>query len=206
MAIETAINITNIQTAISQLSSEELIATVKPLVVFALSIVIYSIFVFKFYKFISKRDMFELKLYESRAKFARIIFYILEHLIIFPVSVFLWFVVISLILSIISEIHAITNIFMASMAIVTAIRITAYYNEELSRDLAKLLPLAFLGVIVVDYTFISIPVILDTIYQIPGMWKVLVYYLTLVLILEVILRIFTAIKVLFRSSSATRED
>jgi len=34
----------------------------KPLVIFVLGMVVYSIFIFKFYRFIAKKDVFELNL------------------------------------------------------------------------------------------------------------------------------------------------
>jgi len=71
---------------------------------FAIGIVIYGIFVFYFYRFSSKRDMFSLNLekritqgkFKSTGKKAlvapRIIGFIATNFFIFPFVIFLWFI------------------------------------------------------------------------------------------------------------------
>jgi len=58
--------------------------------------------------------------------------------------VFFWFMVLSLLMIMISKVPDLGQIFQISIALVSVIRITAYYNEDLSRDLAKMLPFALL--------------------------------------------------------------
>ena len=41
------------------------------------------------------------------------------------------------------------------MGLVAATRITAYYNEDLSRDMAKTIPFALLGIMIIDYTSVN---------------------------------------------------
>ena len=75
------------------------------------------------------------------------------------------------------------------MAVVSAIRVTSYYNEDLSRDLAKILPFALLGVFVIDFTYFKIADSLDVLRQVAAQAETILYYLIFVMILELALRI-----------------
>ena len=73
----------------------------KPMILFVLGVVIYSMFIFKFYRFLGKMDIFELNLKKYNTsknagmkKFMSIIFYMLEYIILFPLFVFFWFLII----------------------------------------------------------------------------------------------------------------
>ena len=48
------------------------------------------------------------------------------------------------------------HILVVSVSLVAAIRVTSYYNEQLSQDLAKMIPFALLGIFLVDATFFSV--------------------------------------------------
>ena len=71
---------------------------------------------------------------------------------------------------------------------VGAVRVTSYYSEDLSKDLAKMLPFALLGVFLVDLTFFSFGSAVDKVILIPHMFKTLMYYLVLIIIIEFVLR------------------
>ena len=84
------------------------------------------------------------------------------------------------------------------MALVASIRVTAYYNEALSTDLAKMFPFALLAIFLVDMSFFSYQGSLITIKQFPLMWKQLIYYLGFTIALEFLLRILNPIFKIFR--------
>jgi len=178
-------------------SVKEAIQVAKPLVIFVIGMVIYSIFIFKFYKFIAKRDIFKLNLAEySRSKWEDVkegivfLFYILEHIIIFPLLTFIWFIFFSMLLIFMSENQSTSVLFLFSMAVVATIRISAYYNEELAREIAKTLPLTLLGIfLVTGLSYFSPESALLAIKSIPLMWKTIVYYLFFIVLLEIILRV-----------------
>ncbi len=178
-------------------SLEEAIQAAKPLVVFVIGMVIYSVFIFKFYKFIATRDIFKLNLAEySRSRWEDVkeiivfLFYILEHIIIFPLFTFIWFIFFSLLLIFMSENHPTDTLFLFSMAVVATTRIAAYYSEELAREIAKTLPLTLLGIfLVTGLSYFSPESALLAIKSIPMMWKTIVYYLLFIVALEIILRI-----------------
>jgi hypothetical protein len=177
-------------------SFNEAVSTTKPLLFYVIGIVIYSIFIFKFYKFVARKDIFNLNLqkysesfFGSIAKFLRLIFYIIEYILVFPIFTFFWFSVVSLILAALSRNHAPQNILLIAMAIVASIRITAYYNEDLSKDLAKMLPFALLAVFLVDLSFFSYEASIITLKSFPAFWKQMTYYFVFIILLELILRI-----------------
>ena len=72
--------------------------------------------------------------------------YLLKYLIVFPFFAFFWLAVLTLILSILSNDRSFADVLLIALATVCAIRVTAYYHEDLSRDLSKILPFAVLGV------------------------------------------------------------
>lgn len=160
--------------------------------------VVYSIFIFKFYRFLATRDIFKLNLAEySRSRWEDVkeiivfFFYILEHIIIFPLFTFFWFLVLSLFIMFLSKDQPINIVFLFSMSIVATTRIASYYSEELAREIAKTLPLTLLGIfLVTEISYFSPDSALLAIKSIPLMWKTIVYYLFFIVALEIVLRIF----------------
>jgi|SRR3989344_5705549 len=181
----------------NNLSLNEAIIASKPLILFILGMVVYSIFIFKFYKFLATRDIFKLNLVEySKSRWENVkdlvafLFYVLEHLVIFPLFTFFWFIVLSLLLIFLSRDLPINTILLFSMAIVATTRITSYYNEELAREVAKDLPLTLLAIfLVTGLSYFSLETAMASIEKIPASWKVIIYYLLFIVILEIVLRI-----------------
>jgi hypothetical protein len=180
-------------TIFGQLSLAEGWAVLEPLIVFVTGMVIYSVFVFKFYKFISRRNIFSRE--RGEASGLKKVFYALEYIFLFPVIAFLWFLVIAILLSMLSEVLRIGNIFMIAMATMVTIRICAYYNEDLSRDIAKLIPFALLAVFLLEISKISLSVPFLILAQIPLIANTLVYYFIFAVFLEIFLRLATHEKV-----------
>jgi hypothetical protein len=182
------------------LSLATAIATLKPLYLFVIGMVIYSIFVFKFYKFIAKRDILELNLvqyseseWEWLQNLLKVFFYIVEYIILFPIFIAVWFTIFGLLLLLMSKNQEIGVTLLIAMAIVSAVRVTSYYSEGLSKDLAKMLPFALLGILIVDISFFSIDNVLDGIVQIPSLLETIIYYLIFAISIEFILRIYALI-------------
>ncbi len=179
-----------------QLSFQEAITFLEPLILFIIGMAVYAIFIFHFYKFIAKRDFVDLDLNQYNDskhplfnKLNEVLFYIIEYIFLVPLFTFIWFVVLLGLLTFLSEQLMVQHLILTSMAVVGAIRITSYYNEDLSSDLAKLLPLALLGVYIVDSKFISLSESWNTLMQVPSEWKMLMYYLLFAIGLEFVMRI-----------------
>lgn len=168
--------------------------------VYVLGMSVYAVFVFKFYRFLASQDMFELDLsrYEqSRVRWLRkslqVFFYIVKYIIVFPIFAFFWFAVLTVILAFLSKGQTFSETLLVALATVSAVRVTAYYNEDLSRDLAKILPFAVLAVFLIDASFFSIGQSLDILQQAEEYSEHIVYYIGFLVLLEFALRLITAI-------------
>ncbi|MDI6798597.1 MAG: hypothetical protein QMD12_01205 [Candidatus Aenigmarchaeota archaeon] len=181
------------------------------LIAYTIGMTIYAIFIWHFYKSLAKRDIFKLDLskYEwydtgrKRIKKALEVFlYILKYGIIFPIYVFIWFSIFSLFLFLLSKTTTLEHIVFISIAVISAVRITSYYKEELSVDLAKLLPFVILGVFIVDPTFFSLSLLYDRISELTTLWQTLIRFLAFSVLLEWTLRILYSIKLAATSKKA----
>ena len=176
-----------------------------PVLLVVLGMAAYAVFVFKFYRFVASRDMFGLDL--SRNDRMRdavawdlifLVWYVVRYVVLFPAFAFFWFAVLTLILVFLSEDQDLSNILLIAMATVSAIRVSAYYNEELSRDLAKILPFAVLGVFIIDSTFFDVQSSLDTLNEIYQHRETIAYYLIFLVALEFALRfVFVVLRLIF---------
>lgn len=187
-------NITSLLNVTGDFSLQEARVILEPLIVFIIGMVIYAVFIFKFYRFIGSKNIFKRDKKYHEHEGIRKLAYILEYLFLFPIIAFIWFFVISVILSVISEVLTIGNIFMISMAIVATIRITSYYNEDLSRDVAKLLPFALLAIFLLNISDISISTPFILLNQLSLVAKTLIYYFVFIVVIEFIFRGVTSLK------------
>ena len=163
--------------------------------VYIIGIAAYAVFVFHFYRFISSRDMFtfDLSRYEeSRYKAVRgilhFIMYVAKYIIVFPFLAFFWLAVLTVILAFLSKDRTLSDILVISLATVSTIRVAAYYHEDLSRDLAKILPFAVLGIFIIDASFFTIEDSLTVIHD-ANNHREIFYYFALLVALEFVLRI-----------------
>ena len=173
---------------------------------YVLGMALYAVFVFKFYRFVAARDMFALNLSryeESRYRWLRrvlhVVMYLTKYLVLFPAFAFFWFAVLTLILTFLSRDRPITDILLIALATVATIRVTAYYNEDLSRDLAKILPFAVLALFVIDASFFNVRNSLDVLQDANEARETILYYLLFLVVVEFALRLLLGIvAVLFR--------
>jgi len=190
------------------------------LAVYLLGITVYSIFIFKFYRFVASRDMFELdfsKYEASRFKLVRtvlhFVFYLLKYAILFPVFAFFWFAVLTIILAFLSQDRPFLEVLLVALATVGAIRATSYYSEDLSRDLAKILPFAVLAIFLINAQFFEVSESLDVLKNADDHRETIFYYLVALIALEFALRlamtaitIFCAVRDRIRTGPMPPED
>ena len=186
------------------LSLEGGIDLVLPLAFYVLGMVAYAVFIFKFYRFIASRDMFALDLssYEqSRYLWVRrilhVVMYVAKYLIVFPAFAFFWFAVLTFILALLSKERAISDILVIALATVAVIRVAAYYNEELSRDVAKVLPFAVLGLFLIDASFFEISKSLNVLTDADNYRESILYYMLFLVALEFSMRLILGFVALF---------
>ncbi|MFH1916601.1 MAG: hypothetical protein ABIJ21_05020 [Nanoarchaeota archaeon] len=180
---------------------------IKPLAFMTFFFALFAIFIYKFYHLIARKDVFKLELYKySSSKYRSLYYayytflYMLEYLIIFPVVVFIWFVVLIMFFIFISKIADLGTIIAVSMVLVSTIRITAYYSQSLSKDMAKLIPYALMAFFLIDMavylgnvsTF-SFSQYINLAKEIPSQATLFFYYLGFIILLEFVLRILTLI-------------
>ena len=87
----------------------------------------------------------------------------------------------------------IESILLVAMTVLSSIRITSYYNEDLSRDLSKILPFGLLAVFLIDLSYFSFFSTINALQQAFLSWEIVVYYLGFVIALEFIMRVTTPI-------------
>ncbi len=190
------------------------------LFVLVLLIVIYSIFVWKFYTFISKKNVLDLNLKQYNKSenvffeklFAGIL-YFFEYLLISPFLIFLWFIVLTFFLiALIENIVDLNTILLVSAAIIAAIRMIAYlpgYGEKLSQDVAKIFPLMLLTSAILTPSFFNenfFSVFIGRLAELPSYFVHAFQYLLFILILEFLLRFFDFIFYLFGLEDEPEEE
>lgn len=145
-----------------------------------------------YYKQIARRDLFEIPKLNLKSKFTNVldrILYFLKYLLIFPVYSFIWFLIFSFLLFVLSKSRPAEDILFLGIIVVAATRMSAYVSEKLAEDMAKVLPWTLIVIFLIQpeavtlETFISsFPVFLQ---QIPRVAK----YLVFIIVLEWLLRI-----------------
>jgi len=153
-----------------------------------ISIAIYGIFIWHFYRFIARRDCFKIGV----CRHPRTIGF-LKYFFAFPFVAFIFFIGFSLLMLFITR-YEIPSVLSTSFALVIAIRITAYYSEDLSKDVAKMLPFALLGVFLVDPSYFDFSTITSKVDSLPSFFTQIVQFILLIIIVEWILRILLTAK------------
>jgi len=180
--------------AVNNLSASEAFNFMNPLLLFVLAMIGYSIFIFHFYKFIGRREIFTLDMeaegnWRHSKKGYKMFIYFLKHLVFYPIVVLFSFFVLTVLFAFLSKSQTIDTIILIAMALVAAIRIVSYYSEEMSTNLAKMIPFALLGVFLVDISYFSIENSINSLMQLPNYWKPIVYYAVFVVFAEIFMRI-----------------
>ncbi|WP_255486597.1 hypothetical protein [Candidatus Nitrosotenuis sp. DW1] len=176
---------------------------------FSVGMVVYGIFIFHFYRFIARRDMFSFNIErrlgggkfkatgEKISASPRIVAYMATNLLIFPIVIFVWFLVYSTFLFFLAQDMSVKAVFLVSSSIVISVRIAAYYNEELSKDLAKLLPLVLLGIFILSPTFFSIDEVKVRLAEMPNFVIQIAVFLVVAVAVEIVLSSTYLVKLKF---------
>ena len=184
-----------------RLSQSEVVAAWVELLPYVLGIVVYLVFIFEFYRFVARRDVFELRLRRyARGRLGRgitavenalrVVLYLLEHVVVYPILITAWYLVFVVLLAFLARRLGIETLLLVAMAVVAAVRVTAYYSEDLSRDLAKMLPLALLGVVILEgASSVVVDESLGLVASIGVHWRQVLAYVLLLVPLELVLRV-----------------
>lgn len=194
--VNSSLNLINNYSSFIQTMNQTLpsLGEIFNLMFLVLIVFIYAIFIWKVCNIISKRDFLELDLkkYSSKKLFEGTL-YLIEYIFLGPFFIFLWFSAFALFLVFLNESQTISQLLLLSAVIVGVIRMTAYFNEDLSKDLAKLFPFTILSISMTRANFFSIQRILTQFQGISMFFKNILWYLLFIFALELILRFFTFI-------------
>ncbi len=169
-----------------------------------LVILVYAIFIWKFYRFISKKNIISLNLKQYNrsehaffSKLFAVFLYIVEYILFLPVVIFVAFAVFTIFLILLTDGIPVATILILSATIIGAIRMAAYYKEDVSKEIAKLLPFTLLAVSMTKVGFFNFERIISNFSQLPQFFNNIVTYLLFIVILEMVLRFFEFIFGLF---------
>lgn len=179
---------------------------VPKLIIFSLIIAAYGIFIWLFYRFLARRDILRLNLKKYNKfelawliKLFAIIFYIVEFIIFLPFVITFWFGVLAILLLVLVRSQDVQTILFIAAAIIGATRITAYYSEDLSKDLAKMFPFTLLSAALLTTDFFDISTIIPKIQEIPLVLDQVIYFAVFIIAIELVLRSFYLVYSIFSS-------
>ena len=175
-----------------------------PTLMAIIAIAAYSGFVFMFYRLLAKRDLLtlDLKRFENSMTgrirvFFRSLLFVAQYVLLIPILIGFWTVVMATILTLLSDSSDHTRNAMIATSVVGAVRILAYWTEDLSRDVAKMLPFAVLGVFLVGSTSVNFSEFEALYSNLPELADAYLNSLILLSILETVLRVGRVVKDLF---------
>jgi hypothetical protein len=170
--------------------------------------VIYTVFVYYFYRFLARKNIFELNLaqynqYSSPGvvKFFAMFFYFLEYILFLPLVVFFWFTFLAILVLMMAEGMSTSSILLIAAAIVASVRVTSYISQNLSKDLAKVFPFTFIAIAVTKQGFFNVNSFLSRVGEIPSLFPNIIYYLLFIAVVEIIMRVIEAVTFLFKVES-----
>ena len=187
----------------------EALATLGPLALIIGGISVYGVFVFNFYRFLARKDIFTLNLQKHNQarrpalrKTISVMFYTVKCLVLYPVFVFFWFFIMAVLLYFLSRNQSIEVVMLVAMGVVGAIRTCSYYQEALATDISKILPFALLGIMLIDNSVIRLVESTESVREVALQWETLIslaYYLAFVVSLELLLRMSSGIFTYFKN-------
>ncbi|MDG6217820.1 MAG: hypothetical protein QCI00_00060 [Candidatus Thermoplasmatota archaeon] len=169
---------------------------IASVIYFIVMISIYALSIWHFYRFLARRDCFSHHT-ERHPRLSNM----LKYMFFFPFVAFLFFIGFSLLLLFITKDYDIPILLSTAFAMVAAIRIVAYYSEDLSRDLAKMLPFALLGLFIVDPQYFSFEDIISKMSSIPIFFTLCIKYILYIVFMEWILRVLLNIRYSIHSTA-----
>jgi hypothetical protein len=183
------------------------------LALYSFFITIYAIFIWKYYRFLASRDTIELNLkrynkskHPRLEKFFAVLLFTLEYMVVLPFLVFFWFVIQSLFLLALSQHHDVNIILLISAAIIISIRISAYIGEDLSKDIAKILPFTILAAFLLGQEFFDLSVIYERVSQILLRFNNILLFLIAIFVVEFVLRGLYSLAQLVYSGPESSKD
>ena len=200
-------------------TSDELLALIQdfgretyPTLMAIIAIAVYSGFVFMFYRVLAKKDLLTLDLSKYAddfggkvKKYLRSVLFVVQYILVIPILIAFWTLVLAVILTLLSDSSDHARNALIATSVVGAVRILAYWTEDLSRDVAKMLPFAVLGVFLVGSTSVQWNEFGALMDNLPELARSFFSSLVLLAILEILLRITSTIRRVRRKRKRRRK-
>lgn len=116
----------------------------------------FSVFVWFFWRFISRRELIPSFHNEKESK-TKFLAYVVLNVICFPIIIFVWFSFYSVLIFLLSEDLPFNLVMFSSMALIGAIRIVSYYNEAPAQEIGKTIPYAMLAMFLTSVMLFNDP-------------------------------------------------
>ena len=181
--------------------------------IFAISIVIITLIILKFYTALSKKNFIKLNLrkynysqHPGAKKFFAVLFYFIEYILIMPALILLWFLVLSIILLLLASARTMIQLLTLSGALIVAVRILAYHDEESSKELAKLIPLVALSIFLLDPEVFEPSTFLIKLKELPSLLNNIAFFLLIIFALEIVFRFIYTLTELSRGKEEVGDE
>jgi len=171
--------------------------------VLGILIVIIAMFIWQFYRSMSRRNLFVLNLNKyNKTKhpvlnktFATLI-YIVEYLLIMPFIILLWFAALVFILLLITEQAVLGKVLLITAAMVMGVRILAYHNEAVAQDLSKMFPFIALSLFLLSPEKFDFNSVVGHLSQLGALFSNVLWFLVAIYVVEIFFRLLYTIKAL----------
>jgi hypothetical protein len=171
-------------------------------------VTLFFIFIYKLYHIICKKNLLELNLRQYNTashagykKFMGTLLYFIEYIIIFPFFVIFWFCMFTIFVMLLAKGLDFAAVLTISTIIIIVIRTTAYFKESLSKEIAKLLPFTMLVVAITEKEFFNFERVFIRAAELPLFFEDILVYIAIIVVIEIILRVFDFIISLFKKDS-----
>lgn len=179
---------------VARITFGDALLTLWPLLPFMAGIIVYFLIAFYFYEFLSRKDPFNIV--EDPRKPHEHFLHGLEYFFLFPVITFAWFFLLAVTISIPAQSGVrwflydvgVDRIFFIAVAITMAMRVSAYVNQKISREIARLVPLNFISILVIELPNVPLDAPVKIAQVIPTFAHELVYYFVFIMITELVLK------------------
>ncbi len=155
--------------------------------VYTLGIFVYGLMVWYLYEKISKRDIVAFEQSVGNSAITDFV-YAGGYSVLFSTLAFLWFLAMSGLLFVLSKGQSVDGILLTSATLVASTRLTSYFHEKLAEDFAKLIPLVFLGVFIIDPTVFSVSLVFQRFGEAITLLPLIARYWVFIVAMELVLR------------------
>lgn len=180
-----------------ELDLDTAVELLGPPVLFALVLGGYATVVFYLCQVMSRRDIIRFQYTTLRRltahSFALTLLllawiFTFRYAVIFPLVAYLLLAALNVVVALLYNSKSPTELLIISISVLTAVRVTAYFNEDLSRDISRILPFALLGIFLANFRDFDLGATLDLLRATGKEEERIFYYWLFVVVQELVLR------------------